>query len=276
MKKTILITGCNNGIGRITAKYFQAKGWNVAATVREESAQDAELKALDNVLVAQLDVTKEDTIKSAVKKTMERFGKIDVLLNNAGCGVYGVLESVTEADIRRQFDVNVIGTLMVTQNVLPHMRKEKEGLILNVSSMAGRVTFPLGTLYHGSKFAMEGMTEAMSYELNSIGIKVKLIEPGMVNTSFSARASASLNFDLIEKEYLPFLAKCMPAMQKLSSNYCEAVTVTETIYEAATDGRNKMRYVVGDDAKQLINSRKELQDDGYLSMMKEMVGLEAN
>lgn len=273
MKKTILITGCNNGIGRVTAKYFHTKGWNVAATVRTNPKQDQELNALDNMLVAELDVTKEDTIKAAVKATIGRFGKIDVLLNNAGCGIYGVLESIPESDIRQQFDVNVIGTLMVIQNVLPFMRAQGEGIILNVSSMAGKVTFPLGTLYHGSKFAVEGMSEAMSYELESIGIKVKLIQPGMVNTNFSARASASLNFDRLQKEYYPFLAKCMPAMQKLQANHCEPIKVTETIYKAATDGTNQMRYVIGEDAQQLITSRMQMSDDAYLSMVRNMVGL---
>ncbi len=274
MKKTVLITGCNNGIGRVTAKYFHAKGWNVAATVRENSSQDDELNALDGMLVAQLDVTKEETIQSAIKQTVERFGRIDVLINNAGCGVYGILEAIPESDIRKQFDVNVIGTLMVTQNVLPHMRKQKEGVILNVSSMAGKVTFPLGTLYHGSKFAMEGMSEAMSYELESIGIKVKLVEPGMVNTNFASRAAGFLNFDRIPQEYLPFVGRCMPAMQKLSANHCEPITVTETIYQAATDRSNQMRYIVGEDAEQLISTRMEMNDDtAYLSMVKDMVGL---
>ena len=115
MNKTILITGCSRGIGRMTAKYFQEKGWNVVATVRSNPDQDTELNALDNVLVVALDVTKEDTIKSAAQATIDRFGKIDVLLNNAGYGSYGILEATPEKAIRMQFDVNVIGTLLVSK-----------------------------------------------------------------------------------------------------------------------------------------------------------------
>jgi len=123
MNKTILITGCSTGIGKVTAKYFQQKGWNVAATVRKKSEEDEELLALDNVLVEELDVTKSDTIKSAVEATINRFGSIDALLNNAGYGAYGVLEATPESVIRQQFDVNVIGLLNVTKAVLPYMRK---------------------------------------------------------------------------------------------------------------------------------------------------------
>ena len=169
MNKTILITGCGSGIGRMTAKFFQEKGWNVSATVRGNPQDDAELNALSNVLVTALDVTDEKTIKASVAQTIERFGKIDVLLNNAGYGSYGILEATPESAIRMQYDVNVIGALMVTKNVLPHMRKAGEGIIINISSMGGKITLPMGTLYHGSKFAVEGMTESLSYELEAIG-----------------------------------------------------------------------------------------------------------
>ena len=142
MNKTILITGCSTGIGRMTAKYFQEKGWNVAATVRSNPEQDEELNALDNVLVVALDVTKEDTIQSAVKATITKFGKIDVLLNNAGYGSYGILEATPEKAIRMQFDVNVLGTLLVSKNVIPYMRKEGKGIIINISSMGGKMMMP--------------------------------------------------------------------------------------------------------------------------------------
>ena len=172
MNKTILITGCSTGIGRMTAKYFQEKGWNVVATVRSKPEEDKELNALDNVLVTTLDVTKEDTIKEAVVKTIDKFGKIDVLLNNAGYGSYGILEATPEHAISMQFDVNVIGTLLVSKNVIPYMRKAGEGTIINISSMGGKITFPLGTLYHGSKFAVEGMSEALSFELEPLKLLI--------------------------------------------------------------------------------------------------------
>ncbi|KXX69410.1 SDR family oxidoreductase [Flammeovirga sp. SJP92] len=273
MSKTILITGCSTGIGRMTAKHFQEKGWNVAATVRSNPEQDTELNALENVLVVTLDVTKEDTIKEAIAKTVERFGKIDVLLNNAGYGSYGILEATPEKAIRMQFDVNVIGTLLVTKNVLPYMRKAGTGTIINISSMGGKISFPLGTLYHGSKFAVEGMSEALSFELEAIGLQVKMIEPGMINTNFEATVSKSMNVDPAQTEYGPFLEKVMAGMQKAGSVNSEPIIVAEKIYEAATDGKKQLRYIAGPDAEQIIAARKQLDDDAYMEMMKQQIGL---
>ncbi len=273
MKKTILITGCSSGIGRMTAKYFQEKGWNVAATVRKNPEQDEELNALDNVLVAELDVTDEETIKSAVKATIERFGKIDVLLNNAGYGHYGILEATPESDIRKQFDVNVIGALLITKNVLPYMRKEKDGIIINISSMGGKIAFPMGTLYHGSKFAVEGMSEALSYELESIGIKVKLIEPGMIRTAFEETTVGLLTIDESQTEYKPFVNAIMAAMQHAAEQSSDPIIVAEKIYEAATDNTDQMRYIAGADAEQIISARKQMNDSEYLGMIKAQFGL---
>lgn len=272
MRKTILITGCSSGIGRTTAKCFQEKGWNVIATVRSNPEGDTELNALDNVLVAELDVTKEDTIKSAVAAGIEKFGKIDVLLNNAGYGSYGLLEATPEQKIRRQYDVNVIGVLMVTKAVLPHFRANKEGIIINISSMGGKITFPMGTLYHGSKFAVEGMSEALSYELADIGIKVKIIEPGMVNTNFGT-TSFDLNIDESITEYKPFLDKVLAAMNSVATQASEPIVVAETIYQAAIDGSDRLRYIAGEDAKQIIAARKQMDDPEYLAMMKGQFGL---
>ncbi len=273
MNKTILITGCSTGIGRMTAKYFQEKGWNVIATVRSNPEKDEELNALDNVLVTALDVTKEDTIKASVAAGIEKFGKIDVLLNNAGYGSYGILEATPESAIRKQFDVNVIGALMMAKNVIPHMRKVGEGIIINISSMGGKITFPLGTLYHGSKFAVEGMSEALSYELEAIGIKVKMIEPGMINTNFEETTMQNLAVDPNMTEYGPFLEKCMAGMQNASANSSEPILVAETIYKAATDGTGQMRYIAGSDAEQVIAARKAMNDEDYMAMMKQNMGL---
>src|SRR5262245_7714164 len=164
MSKTILITGASSGIGKATAKYFQKKGWNVVATMRRPE-KEQELTALDRVLVVRLDVQDPASIVSAVKAAIERFGKIDVLLNNAGYGAYGPLEATPMEKIRRQFDVNVIGLLETTKALLPQFRANRDGVIVNISSIGGRITFPLGTLYHGTKFAVEGLSEALSWEM---------------------------------------------------------------------------------------------------------------
>ena len=273
MNKTIFITGCSTGIGRMTAQYFQERGWNVAATVRANPEEDTELNALENVLVAECDVTKEDTIQSAVAATIERFGKIDVLLNNAGYGSYGILEATPERAIRLQFDVNVLGTLLVSKNVIPYMRKAGEGTIINISSMGGKITFPLGTLYHGSKFAVEGMSEALSFELEAIGVKVKMIEPGIINTNFEATVMQNFHVDPNMTEYGDFLQKVMAGMQQSASNGSEPIIVAEKIYEAATDGKSQLRYIAGPDAEQVIAARKQLDDDAYMALMKQQVGL---
>jgi len=273
MNKTILITGCSTGIGRMTAKYFQDKGWNVVATVRSKPEDDKELNALDNVLVTTLDVTKEDTIKAAIAKAIGKFGKIDVLLNNAGYGSYGILEATPEHAIRMQFDVNVIGTLLVSKNVIPYMRKAGEGTIINISSMGGKISFPLGTLYHGSKFAVEGMSEALSFELEAIGVQVKMIEPGMINTNFEETVMKNMYVDQDQVEYGEFLQKVMAGMQNAGSNSSEPIIVAEKIYEAATDGKKQLRYIAGTDAEQIIAARKQLDDDAYMALMKQQMGL---
>ena len=166
--KTILITGASTGIGKATALHFQQNGWNVIATMRSpEKEQD--LTSLDNVLVTRLDVLDLESINSAVDAGIEKFGKIDALLNNAGYGAYGPLEAIPRANMVRQFDTNVIGLLDVTRALIPHFRANKDGMVINVSSIGGKMTFPFGSLYHGTKFAVEGISEALSYEFETFG-----------------------------------------------------------------------------------------------------------
>ncbi|MEM6499090.1 MAG: SDR family oxidoreductase [Pseudomonadota bacterium] len=273
MTKTILITGCSSGIGRMTAMFFQEKGWNVIATVRDHPEDDTELNALENVLVVALDVTKLDTITTAIAAGIERFGTIDVLLNNAGYGAYGILEATPEHKIRMQFDVNVIGPLLCTQAILPHMRARGEGTIINISSMGGKITFPLGTLYHGSKFAVEGMSEALSFELSAIGVKVKMIEPGMIATNFAETVNTMFDTDPAQTEYGPFVEKVMAGMQQAGSQPSEPIVVAEAIWQAATDGTDQLRYIAGADAEQIIAARKAMDDPEYLAMVRGNMGL---
>ncbi len=272
MSKTILITGCSSGIGRMTAKYFQEKGWNVVATVRSNPKEDTELNAMDHVLVTALDVTKEDTIKASVDAAIKQFGHIDVVLNNAGYGSYGLLEATPEHKIRMQFDVNVIGTLLVSRVVIPYMRERGSGIIINIASMGGKVSFPLGTLYHGSKFAVEGMSEALSYELEPVGIKVKIIEPGVIKTNFGG-SSLDLNLDPSLTEYQEFAGKILEAMEDMGDAGSDPIMVAETIYKAATDGTDQLRYIAGPDAEQIIAARKQMDDSEYLAMIKGQFGL---
>ena len=181
MNKTIFITGASSGLGKDTAKFFQSKGWNVVATMRQPD-NGSELAALDNVLVTRLDVLDPASINSAVQEGIRKFGRIDVLVNNAGYGAYGPLESFARENIVRQFNTNVIGLLDVTRALLPHFRQNRDGVIINISSIGGKMAFPLGALYHGTKFAVEGISESLSYEVAQFGGKVKLVEPGAIAT----------------------------------------------------------------------------------------------
>ena len=187
MNKTILITGASSGIGKETAKFFQSKWWNVIATMRNPE-NETELKQLENVLVTKLDVLDLNSIDSAISQGINQFGGIDVLLNNAGYGAYGPLEAFSRDKILRQFNTNVIGLLDVTKAVLPHFRQMRKGIIINISSIGGKMTFPLGSLYHGTKFAVEGISESLHYEVEQFGGKVKIIEPGMIATDFGGRS----------------------------------------------------------------------------------------
>ncbi len=271
MSKTILITGCSSGIGRMTAKFFHERGWNVVATVRSKPEEDTELNEMENVLVTALNVTKEDAIEDSVRQAVAKFGGIDVLLNNAGYGSYGILESTPVHKIRMQFEVNVIGLLLVSRSVIPVMRKQGSGVIINISSMGGKVSFPMGTLYHGSKFAVEGLSESLSFELSEIGIQVKMIEPGVINTNF-ATSSFDLNVDPALTEYREFTEKVLKAFEA-GAEGSEPVLVAETIYKAATDGKDQLRYIAGPDAEQIIAARKQMNDSEYLALIRSQYGL---
>lgn len=247
MSKTILITGASSGIGKETAKLFQSKGWNVIATMRNPENETG-LNRLSNTLVVKLDVLDIDSISNAIAKGVQKFGGIDVLVNNAGYGAYGPLESFAREKILRQFNTNVIGLLDVTRAVLPHFRENKKGIIINISSMGGKMTFPLGSLYHGTKFAIEGISESFRYEIEQFGGKVKIVEPGSIATDFAGR-SFDFNNDTNLKEYQNIVNKIILAMPNMIKNASPVSVVSKVIFEAATDGKSKLRYMAGKDAK---------------------------
>jgi len=271
MNKTIFITGASSGIGKETAKLFQSKGWNVIATMRNPE-NETELNQLANVFVTTLDVLDVTTIQKAFEGGIQKFGKIDVLLNNAGYGAYGPLEAFNREKILRQFNTNVIGLLDVTKAVLPHFRKNKTGIIINISSIGGKVTFPLGTLYHGTKFAVEGISESLNYEVEQFGGQVKIIEPGIIATDFAGRSFDFTNDESLA-EYQEMAAKLYLTMPKMYENASPASLVADVIFEAATDGKNQLRYTAGEDAKILTDNRKQFDDATFIGGIKSQFGL---
>ncbi len=271
MSKTILITGSSSGIGTATARFFQTKGWNVIATMRTPEKEE-ELTLLDNVLVTRLDVLDESSITNAVGEGLEKFGKIDVLLNNAGYGAFGSLEAFEMDAIRHQYDTNVIGLLAVTKAVLPHFRANNSGMIVNVSSIGGKMTFPLGTLYHGTKFAVEGLSEALHFEMEEIGVKVKIIEPGVIKTDFGGRP---FNFQNDESMtgYQGTVQKFFEMFESSVGNASEPEVVAEVIWTAVTDGTSTLRYTAGDDAREYMANRKALDDEAFIGGFKAQRGM---
>lgn len=273
MKKTILITGASSGIGRATAKLFQGKGWNVIASMRSPE-KETELQALDHTLVTKLDVLDLETIKTAIATGIEHFGRIDLVLNNAGYGLMGTFESANRESIIRQFGVNVQGLFDVSQQVLPHFRKNKSGMFINISSIGGRMTFPLMPLYHATKWAVEGFSESLRWEMAEIGVQVKIVEPGGVATDFGGR-SMDLQHNQDFTEYNRFVGKFMETMQASMNpaNMSKPEQIAEVIYAAATDGKNTLRYRAGSDAIYLLDARDKMSDEEYFAMQNQQFGL---
>lgn len=240
MKRTALITGTSSGIGKATVKYFSEQGWNVAATMRTPQ-KDTELSALPNVRLYTLDVTDSQSIKNAINSALADFGGIDVIVNNAGYGAVGIFEKATPEQIRKQFDTNVFGVMNVVREILPYFRKKRAGTIINVTSMGGRITFPIYSVYHGTKWAVEGWAEALQFELRPFNIRVKNVEPGAIKTDFYERS-----MDLFQKEgladYDHYEQITYQNSQKAGEDAPGPEVVAKTIYRAATDGSSKLRY----------------------------------
>ena len=269
MSKTILITGASSGIGKATAIHFQQKGWNVIATMRNPE-KDIELSNLGNVHLEKLDVLDLQSIENAIQNGIKKFGKIDALVNNAGYGAYGPLETFPRENIIKQFNTNVIGLMDVTKAIIAHFRQNKDGVIVNISSIGGQMTFALGSLYHGTKFAVEGISESLHYEMAEIGVKVKVVEPGFIATDFGGR---SFDFQAGEVvEYQPIIGALMKQWQDPNNTISPPSLVAEVIFNAVTDGTNQLRYRAGSDAEYLLDTRKKMNDSEFFEMMNKQLG----
>lgn len=265
--KTIVITGASSGIGKAAAKHFAAEGWQVAATMRKPE-NETELTDIDQVKLYQLDVTDQASIDKAAAQILSDYETVDIVLNNAGYGLAGPFEAATPEQIRRQFDTNVFGLMEVTRAFLPHFRANKAGLFMNVSSIGGRVTFPFVSLYHSTKWAVEGFTESLAYELGELGIQVKLIEPGGVTTDFGGR---SMDFAMPDElpDYAPAVQRFMASRASNGPEASTAEFIAAGIYEAATDGKSQLRYLLGDDAVQTYGMREQVGDDAFVAGMRQ-------
>lgn len=263
MQKTIFITGASSGLGKAAARLFQSKGWNVIATMRNPD-KETELNTLENVTLLPLDVTNVAQIQQTVKDAIVAH-EIDVVLNNAGYGLIGALEALSDEQLLKQIDTNLLGVIRVTQAFVPYFRKKKTGLFMTTTSIGGLLTFPLDSIYHATKWALEGWSESMSYELGFHNIGIKTIAPGGIKTNFAGESLAVARHPAYE-EGLEKLFKLMDP-----AGFDPVELIAQTVYEAATDGKNQLRYVAGDFANQLYARRLEIGAEAAVKEMNKMV-----
>lgn len=274
MRKTVLITGCSSGFGKLTAKKFQNEGWNVIATMRTPE-KETELNKLDNVFVTALDVTSNESVKAAVQNGLEKFGKIDALVNNAGYGGHSFLEQFTEEQIYAMFETNVFGLMRVCREVLPHMRKQKSGSVINITSMAGYMGLTLTSTYSATKWAVEGLTESMAMEYKPFGINVKAVAPGAFGTNFVS--ASDNNFEGGDEEIQTASAKIgahfltvVKQMQEQSGKVADPQEVADKIYECVT-AETPVHNIVGADAEMLKGMIDSMPRQQFIETLNNML-----
>lgn len=272
MKQVILITGASSGMGKATALQLLKEGHIVyGAARRVEQMQDI-VKAGGYAL--KLDVTDEAQIVEGVKQIMQEQGRIDVLVNNAGYGLYGAVEDVSIEDARRQFEVNLFGLARITQEVLPHMREKQSGKIINIASMGGKMYTPLGAWYHASKHALEGWSDCLRFELKPFNIRVVVIEPGIIATEFGDVMSEGLMKNSGEGHYAGLthaLAKATQESYAKPSSFSPASVVSNAISSAVAAKNPKTRYRVGQMAKPMVWMRIFLGDRMFDKVLENYV-----
>jgi NAD(P)-dependent dehydrogenase (short-subunit alcohol dehydrogenase family) len=267
---TVLITGASSGIGRACIDAFAARGWNVVATMRSpdehrEREQDAS-GANGAVRVARLDVTDQASIDAAFALAIETFGHVDCVVNNAGYGLTGVFEATDDATIQRQFDTNVFGVMRVTRAAIAHMRPRRSGTIVNVTSMGGRITFPLYSAYHASKFAVEGFSESLQYELDRVGIRVRIVEPGPIATDFYGRSMDQPDAPL--PDGYGWAASVQDGMTANGSSGASPELVARLIVRAAQSRGGRLRWSTRGTARALLLLNRLLPGRTFRSLIR--------
>ena len=272
MKKVILLTGASSGIGSQTAESLAKEEHIVyGAARRTEKMEDLKQFGVKSIY---LDITDENSIKNVVDTIIGNEGRIDVLINNAGYGSFGAVEDVEINEARRQFEVNLFGLARLVQLVLPHMRKQKEGRIINVSSMGGRLTTYFGAWYHATKYALEAFSDALRMEVSDFGIDVSLIEPGGIKTDWGIIASDKLEKSAKGGAYEKEAMKTAKGMKKQYSGnlLSNPIVITKSISKAVNSNRPKARYLIGFMAKPLVFLHTILPTKVFDKIMKKLMG----
>ena len=260
MKKVALVTGASSGMGESTAILLSQQGYKVYGAARRTN----EMKSLESkgISIISLDLTQDDSIVKCVNTILEKEGKIDILINNAGYGSYGAVEDVSIDEARRQFEVNIFGLARITQLVLPGMRKNKSGRIVNISSMGGKIYTPYGAWYHATKHALEGWSDCLRLEVKSFGIDVVIVEPGGIKTPWGLIAAENLKKTSGHGAYAAGAEKALEIMAKMyaGKNLTDQEVLAKEIVKAATTAKPKIRYVKGFMAKPMLFIRKWFGD----------------
>src|SRR6476619_1194095 len=273
-QKVAIVTGSSSGIGHDISLILARNGFPTYATMRNlQKGSDLKSIAEDEKLplhFAQLDVTDENSVKKAIQTIHDEAGRIDILVNNAGYGLTGAFEDLSLDEIKTQYETNVFGLIRTTQSVLPIMRKQRAGLIVNISSGAGRFGFPTGSAYVSTKFAVEGLTESMSYELEPFGIKVILIEPGVIKTNFFNSSVLAKKSQDPNSPYATLMKGMENSVDKIMENASTPQYVAEVVLHAITNENPKLRYLAGKDVEQLVEAKRKMSDEEFVNMMKQM------
>jgi len=272
-RKVAIITGSSSGIGYETSIALARSGIFTYATMRNlqkaidlESIRDKEMLPLK---ILQLDVTDDASVNKAIQTIISESGRIDVLVNNAGYGLVGALEDLSMDEIKRQFETNFFGVIRVMQSVLPLMRKQNFGIIVNISSGAGRFGYPSGSAYVSTKFALEGLSESIAYDLDQFGIKVILIEPGVIKTNFDSGMVVAKKSQDGSSPYFNMTQKMDAVFRQLIRNSSPPSLVADVVVQAVKSENPNLRYLAGKDVEQWVEQKKKMSDTEFFNMMKQ-------
>lgn len=242
--KVVLITGVSSGIGKATAQLFAQNGWQVIGTARNVT-NSSNLPQHANIALKNLDITQETSIHDLFTWIDQTYGHLDVVVNNAGFGLFGAFETCSDADIQKQYEVNVFGLMRVTREAVRLMRKQGTGTIVQISSMGGRFSLPLYSIYNSTKFAVEGFTEGLFYEVEPFGIKLKLVEPGPIRTDFYSRSKKVGTHTAFTSVYDQVSNDVWENYAKAGATGRPPEDVAKVVWKAATSNNKKLRYPVG-------------------------------